>query len=312
MIESIIINGAILGGIYALLALGFTLIYGVSGVINLAHGAFFMLGAFVFSVFGAFMLSVLGPFGVPTLIPLVCALVLAAIFVGAISSIVHRLTIHPILGDDIAIMVVTVGLALIFQQLMLIVFGTSSAPVPSLVSGFVDLWGVRVVYIKLLSFALSLGLFFGLWIFITKSKIGKAMMAVSQDREVAMLMGINTERLYMLTMAISAAFATLAGIFIASALLGGQASAYMWLHPLFISFAIVVLGGLGSVKGTLIGGFIIAYSEHIVANLPDILAKFVPDFPATGQIVTAVPIVIMVLIIVIRPKGLFGKRIEME
>ena len=301
MIESIIINGAILGGIYALLALGFTLIYGVSGMVNLAHGAFFMLGAFIFSAFGSFLFSALEPLNViPTLI-LILALILVALFVGVIGSIVYRLTIHPILGDDVAIMVVTVSLALIFQQLMLLTFGFS-VPIAPLVTGFITIWGVTVTYMKLLAFALSIGLFFSLWIFVTKSKIGKAMRALSQDREVAMLMGINTESLYMLTMAISTAFATLAGIFIASALLGGQASAFMWLHPLFTSFAIVVLGGLGSIKGTLIGSFIIAYAEHSVANLA----------PQGGQIVTAVPVVIMVLIILIRPKGLFGKRIEME
>jgi len=287
MIESIIINGAILSGIYALLALGFTLIYGVSGVVNLAHGAFFMLGAFMFSAFG--------PLGA---IP---ALILAAIFVGVVGIFAYRLTIHPILGDDIAIMVVTVSLALIFQQLILITFGYS-AHVASLVGGFIVIWGETVTCMSILAFAFSLGLFFSLWVFITKSKIGKAMRAVSQDREVAMLMGVNTERLYMLTMAISAAFATLAGIFIVAALYGGQASAFDWLHPLFASFAIVILGGLGSIKGTLIGSFIIAYAEHSVANLA----------PQGGQIVTAVPIVIMVLIILVRPKGLFGKRIEME
>jgi len=287
LIESIIINGAILGGIYALLSLGFTLIYGVSGVINLAHGAFFMLGAFMFSAFG--------PLGV---IP---ALILAVIFVGFSGSIVYRLTIHPLLGDDVAIMVVTVSLALVLQQLILLAFGFS-APVAPLVSGLTVVWGVPVIHMKLLAFALSLGLFFGLWIFIAESKVGAAMRAVSQDREVAMLMGINTERLYMLTMGISAGFATLAGVFIGSALLGGQASAFMWLQPLFISFAIVVLGGLGSIKGTLIGSFIIAYAEHCVVNLA----------PQGGQIVAAVPIIIMVLIILIRPKGLFGKRIEME
>ena len=128
------------------------------------------------------------------------------------------------------------------------------------------------------------------------------MRAVSQDREAAMLMGINTERLYMLTIAISAAFATVAAVFISGAILGGQASPHMWLSPLFTSFAIVVLGGLGSIKGTLLGGFIIAYAEVAVANL----------LPQGGQLVTTVPIVVMVIIILIRPKGLFGKQIEME
>jgi branched-chain amino acid transport system permease protein len=128
------------------------------------------------------------------------------------------------------------------------------------------------------------------------------MRAVSQDHEAAMLMGVNTETLYMLTMGISTVFATLAGVFFTSALYAGQANPHMWLHPLFTSFAIVVLGGLGNIKGTLIGGFIIAYVEHLVAE----------EAPQGGAIVTVLPIVTMVLILLVRPKGLFGKRIEME
>lgn len=301
LIESIIIGGAILGGLYALLALGFTLIYGVSGVVNLAHGAFFMIGAFIFSAFGPFLLSALRPLGVTSTLILLLALILAAIFVGAIGSVVYRLTVHPILGDEVAIMVVTISIAMVIQQLVLVVFG-HSAPVIPFVRGFIVILGAVVTYVKLLAFAVSLGLFISLWIFINKSKMGAAMRAVSQDHEAAMLMGINTEKLYMLTMAISAAFATLAGVFYTSALLGGQASPHMWLHPLFTSFAVVVLGGLGSVKGTLVGALIIAYVELLVANLA----------PQGGAIVTVLPIVAMVLILLIRPKGLFGKRIEME
>lgn len=302
LIENILINGAILGGLYALLAFGFTLIYGVSGVVNLAHGAFFMIGAFIFSALGPFLLSILGPLGVTsTVIPLL-ALILAAIFVGIAGSIVYRLTIHPILGDEVAIMVVTISVALIIQQLVLIGFGFS-APVTPFVSGSIKIIGVSVTYMKILAFVLSLGLFVGLWAFINYSKIGAAMRAVSQDHEVAMLMGVNTETLYMLTMAISTAFATLAGVFFTSALLAGQAVPHMWLEPLWASFAIVVLGGLGSIKGTLVGAFIIAYVEHLVA------AVFVSQ---GGVIVRAIPIATMVLILLVRPKGLFGKRIEME
>ncbi len=286
MIESIIINGAILGGIYALLALGFTLIYGVSGVINLAHGAFFMLGAFMFSAFAP-----LGP---------VQALILAAIFVAVIGSIVYRLLIHPVIGDEIAIMVATVCTALIFQQLMYIQFGFS-APIPHFIEGSVIIWGVTVPYSKLLTFAISVGLFASLGMFITKSKIGRAMRAVSQDREVAMLMGVNTERLYMLTTSISAAFAAVAGVSFCISF-GGWASPAMWLGPLFVSFGIVILGGLGSIKGSFIGGFIIAYASKIIEDI----------LPEGGQIVAAVPMVIIVLILLARPKGLFGKRIEME
>jgi branched-chain amino acid transport system permease protein len=291
LIEEIIIFSTISGGVYALLALGFTLIYGVSGVVNLAHGSFYMLGAYMFYVFGTFLLK----------LPPVLALILAVVFVGIVSSILYRVTIHPVLGDEVGVMVVTVCLALIFQQLMLLVFGPPNVPVASLVKGSVIILDVTVTYARILALAVSILLFVSLWVFISKSKVGKAMRAVSQDREVAMLMGINTERLYMLAMAVSSMLAAIAGIFIAGSTTG-VAGAWIWMHPLALSFSIVILGGLGSVKGSLIGGFIIGYAEQTVAIAA----------PEGGAIISVVPFTVMVLVLLLRPKGLFGKRIEME
>lgn len=300
LIEEIIIYGAISGGVYALLALGFTLIYGVSGVINLAHGSFYMLGAYMFYAFGTF-----GFFGSEPMLASILALILAVLSVGIVGGITYRLTIHPVIGDDVAVMVVTVSLALIFQQLMLLAFGASFPPVrwpqDSLLATSVPIWGVTVMYSRILALVVSLGLFFSLLVFITKTKIGKAMRAVSQDREVAMLMGINTRRLYMFTMVLSATLAALASIFITTSTTM-SASAWMWLHPLALSFSIVILGGLGSIKGSLLGGFIIGYAEQTVAI----------SVPEGGAIVGVVPLAIIVLVLLLRPKGLFGKRIEME
>lgn len=297
LIETILLYGAISGAIYALLALGFTLIYGICGVVNLSHGAFFMLGAYAFFSFSVVFFQ----------LPPIPALILAAIFVGIVSGITYRLTVHPVLEDEVAVLVVTVGLALIFQQLTLLYEdwlrkqGFISVTIPSFVQGTINILGVTERYSRLLAFAASLGLFISLWVFISITKIGKAMKAVSQDREAAMLMGINTERLYILTMALSASLAALAGVFIAASTTG-VATPYMWLSPLAMSFAIVILGGLGSIKGTFIGGFIIGYAENIVALL----------VPQGGVFVLAVPFMIMVLVLFLRPKGLFGKRVEME
>lgn len=292
MIEEIIVYGAIAGAIYALLALGFTLIYGVAGVTNLAHGALFMVGAYIFGAFG--------PLGVLQLDPSL-GLIIAFVFVAIIGAIMYRIVIHPIVESELAILVVTVSAAIIFQQLMLLIFGPSFLPLPNFATGSTSILGVLVTYSRLIAFVVSIALFVGLWIFISKTKIGSAMRAVSQDREVAMLMGVNTTRLYMLTMGISAMLAGAAGIFDASSSTG-VASAYMWLHPLALSFSIVILGGLGSIKGTIIGGFIIGYAETIVSV----------TLPEAGILVPTVPFVLMVLILVVRPKGLFGKRIELE
>lgn len=292
MIESIILHGAITGAVAALLALGFTLIYGVAGVTNLAHGAFFMLGAYIFSVFG--------PTGFLQLDP-IPALILASISVAIVGAIIYRLIIHPVVDDQVAVLVITVSVAIIFQQMILLVFGPEFFSVPTFAGGSVTIWGVTLTYSRIISCVASLVLFVSMWTFITKTKIGAAMRAVSQDREVAMLMGINTERLYMLTMGISAALAAIAGIFIASSTTQ-VATSFMWLSPLALSFAVVILGGLGSIKGTLIGGFIIGYAESIVAI----------SVPEGGAIVSVVPFAIMILVLLVRPKGLFGKRVEME
>lgn len=292
MIETIIIQGAITGAVYGLLALGFTLIYGVARVVNMAHGALFMLGAYVFFAFG--------PLGVFRL-ELTLALILAAISLGIVGVIIYRLTVHPVIGDVLAAIVVTLGVAMIVQQLVLIVFGSNYKPVPSFVEGAATWGSVTVTYSRLLAFAISLVLFAVVLIFIKITKIGSAMRAVAQDREVAMLMGVNTTRLYMLTMAISTSLAALAGILIVSSTTL-VAEPYMWTEPLVTSFAIVILGGLGSIKGSLVGAFIIGYAETGVASL----------IPQGGYLQGAVALGIMLVILLLRPKGLFGKRIELE
>ena len=298
MIENLIILGALSGAVYALLALGFTLIYGVADVVNMAHGAFYMLGAYAFSVF----LIHLGYDSItnPSSLLLVTALILAAILVGFVGIIIYRLLVHPLIEDTLSVMVVTIGITLILQQVILLAFGDVDMRVPRLLGGYGVLLGVKVARHELLSFVLSLVLIAILWIFIARSKIGGAMRAAAQDREVAKLMGINTERLYMLTMAISASLAAIAGIFLnppaASPLLRE------WTYPLVMSFAIVVLGGLGSIKGSLVGAFIIGYVEQSVRIF----------FPGMGFLKGAAALTVMVLVLVFRPKGLFGKRVEAE
>ena len=262
-------------------------------MVNLAHGALFMLGAYIFFDFG--------PYGRLQLLDPIPAVILATLLVGIVGIIMYRLAIHPILGDEVAMLVVTVGVALILQQIILLEYGSEFRPVPTLAEGSTTFLGVRVTYSRVIALFVSIILLLATWVFILKSKIGGALRAISQDREVAMLMGINTNALFMLTMFISASLAALAGIFV-SASTTGAASAFMWLHPLGLSFAIVILGGLGSIKGTVLGGFIIGYAENAVAII----------VPEGGAIVSVVPFTIMILVLLLRPKGIFGKRVEME
>lgn len=291
----------------ALLAIGFTLIYGVTGVINMAHGALFMVGAYIFWFLTAPNFP--GLRYEPIALDPGLAFILAVILTGIIGAVIYRLIIHSVIEDVAAVLVATVGLLIIIQELIItwpLEFGSYRWPVVPLMEGFATILGVKVTYSQLLAFAVSLLLFGGLWMFISKTKIGKAMRAVAQDREMAMLTGINTERLYMLTMGISSSFAAIAGILI-TASTTGFAYPHMWDRPLYLSFAIVILGGLGSIKGTLVGAFIIGFAENAFIFILVELGWGGVEF-----LRGVVALVAMVTVLLLRPKGLFGKRIEME
>lgn len=289
LIEDILIYGAITGAVYALLALGFTLIYGVAEILNMSHGVLYMLGAYMFVAFNAkfFQLGLLP------------SSILAVIFVGFVGIAIYAL-IHQVIEETLAVLVVTLGATLVVQQLIRMpwAFGGSHVAVPSLLEGHINFLGAAILYDQILAFVLALGLFVVVWTFITRSKIGGAMRAVAQDREAAMLMGINTERLYIITMFISATLAAIAGLLIARPVI----HPFTWQTPLVMSFAIVVLGGLGSIKGSFVGAFIVGYAEISVIYL----------VPSGEYLRGAVALAVMVVVLIFRPAGLFGKRMEIE
>jgi len=264
----------------------------VAGVINFAHGALIMVGAYTsFFLVDSFAFDPIR------------ALVVATIFVGLVGSIVYALAIHPVIGDPLAPLVTTIGVALVIQQVIIISFGPTPRPIyiPTFVRGSTTLMGTTVLHPQLLSFAASIILFTAVLTFVTKTKIGKAMRAVAQDREVAMLIGVNTPRLYILTIAISTALSVIAGILIAWSTTR-VADPFMWNYPLVLSFSVVIIGGLGSLKGSFIGGFIIGYIEIAIVYL----------IPGGSYLKGGAALAIMVAILLVRPKGLFGKRIELE
>jgi branched-chain amino acid transport system permease protein len=297
-VKQLVVFGSLSGSVFALLALGFTLIYGVADIVNMSHGAFYMLGAYAFSV----LVTSLGyhPLTNKSSFLLFAALILAAVLLGLVGIVVYRVLINPIIEDTLSVLVVTIGATLMLHQIMLFWFGDKNLPVRKLLDGTVSVFGVTLSNHELLSIALSLSLIAILWIFIAKSKIGGAMRAAAQDREVAKLMGINTVRLYMLTIAISASLAAIAGVLQSPPAVSPVLRD--WTYPLVMSFAIVIVGGLGSIKGSFVGAFIIGFAE-----------KSVPIFfPGGSFLKGAIALIVMVVVLVIKPKGLFGKRVEAE
>lgn len=303
MIESIIMTGVINGLTYALIALGFTLVYGVSRMVNLTHGAYFVIGAYLYGLILSNISNKI-PQNMFYLAPAL-AIIVSVLFTCLIGGIFYRITLHQILGDEVGILIASICGCLIFQQLIYAFLGTAQAtqpfPIVLPISGEVTILRMSISAGRMFAVTISITAFAILAIFIWKTRIGRAMKAISQDIEAAMLMGVSTEKLFILTTSISAGLAALASILYYGAIFI-NVFAYDWMYALAISFTLVVLGGLGSIKGSVIGGLIFGLAE----------SAFTKIVPAAGDLQRSFPFIVILIVLIIRPKGLFGKRIEME
>ncbi len=288
MLQDILVTGLVNGGVYALLAVGFSLIFGVARIVNIAHTAFYMLAAYWFY-------TLLVTFNLPVLL----AGVIAVAAVTALSVVCYKLVIEPVREHESAVLIATIALALVFQELMLVAFGGNFLGIPSAVEGVATLLGVNIPYQRLLILIVAAAMLIGTWLVLYRTRLGLAIRATANDLEAASLMGMNVGRVAMATVAISVALASIAGVVVAPVFV---VDPLMWLAPLVTMLAIVVLGGLGSLKGSLIGALIIGYVEAIT----------VFALPAGAFLKGAVALSIMVAVLLIRPDGLFGVVFEEE
>lgn len=288
MAESIILYGLVSSGVYALLAVGFSLIFGVARIVNLAHTAFYMLAAYlIFSLTSAAGLN------------LPVSIVIAIFAVTLVGIISYKLIIARVRQHEATTLIVTIALAVIIQEAILKGFGGDPRSIPSLISGSVDIFGVGVLNQQLLTLGVVILLLLATWAFLMKTRIGIAIRSTAQDREVANLMGINVTRIEMITMAISVGLAAIAGALVAPLLV---LTPGMWAQPLIMVLAVVVLGGLGSIQGSLIGALILGFAENLVGFLA----------PSGAFLKTSVALTIMLIVILIRPEGIFGVKFEEE
>jgi len=284
VVLEILIYGGVASAIYAMLAIGLTLIVGLARVFNMAHGAFYMLGAY-----GVFTVSV-------TLkLPLFVAFVLSLLVVALIALLIERVCLRPLKGSLEGTLFMTLILALLFEEIIQLTYGPTPRATPAFIGGRIVLAGVSVPAQRMLVVVVALITILGLWVFISKTKIGGAILSVSQDPEAASLVGVNSKIIIMFVNGLAASLAALAGILVAPVL---SSSPTMWLLPLIKAFTIVILGGLGSVGGSILAALIVGYSETIVA--------FVIS-PRVSELVT---LVILFLVIILRPSGLMGSKTE--
>jgi branched-chain amino acid transport system permease protein len=277
-----LIFGTIQGAIYGLLAMGFSLVYGVGGILNQSHGAFYVITTYIFYVFYR------EGFG---LIP---GIIIGLLVVTIIGGLVYFALIKPLKDSHVGVVIVTFAFAFFVEQFVSISVDSIYHDMPNLVPGSFEFFGVSISYHYIIVILSSLGLLALITIIINKFKIGKSIRAVAQDSEAAALMGINVDRVLAYTVMISAFLAGFAAILYVPV---DIVAPHIGWTILINSFSIVVLGGLGSLHGSVIGAFIISYANaftNFVLNLPELSALL--------------PIIVIVFMLVIRPRGLFGKK----
>ncbi|HUU81584.1 MAG TPA: branched-chain amino acid ABC transporter permease [Acidobacteriota bacterium] len=288
MVLDIIIGGLISGSVYALLAIGFSIIFGAARIVNLAHTAFYMVAAYC-------IYFATHKMGIHPIWGMVAAIVLVTLL-GVIS---YKLFINPIREHEGAVLIATIALAMAFQEIMTLIFTGTYLSVPSLIKGYLSILGVKVFYQQLLTFFAALLVMAVLWVLLMRTRLGLAIRSTAQDREVANLMGINESRVAMITMGISVGLAAFTGAIVVPLTV---LDPHMWMHPLIMMMAVVVLGGLGSLKGCFIGAYILGFAEALVVFL----------IPAGAFLKGSVALSIMILVLLIRPEGLFGVTFEEE
>ncbi len=278
--------GVAIGCVYILLATGLNIIFGVMKLVNFAHGQLLMLGAYLtWTISYAAGLNAYA------------AIVVSMLVVALIGVAVERLTFRRVLGGDkLNEIFVSLGLIYIFENAAMLIWGANSKQIVSPLSGLsLALPSISITYDRIVAVFVVIATLIAFGLLIQKTKIGLAMRATSQRNSTAMLMGINVETIYMLTFAIGAALAAVAGglygiIFSFDYQVGAL--------PTIIAFAIIILGGLGSIKGAIIGGLLYGIVEQLATLF------------FGGVWGSAVAFAMLIIVLIIRPNGIFGEKGE--
>jgi branched-chain amino acid transport system permease protein len=281
----VLILGAINSAIYAMLALGFTLIFGVGRVVNLAHGSFYAMGVYIAYT----LVVVLG-------LPLIIGTTAAVVAVAGIGLAMDRVLIRPLRHSVLAVLIITVVFALFAEQVIFAFYGYTSRNIPSFTTTTITLLGVTVAGQRAIAFVAGVIVLSLVWLLVYRTRFGSAILAVAQDREAATYLGIDVDHVSRTVMVLSAGLAAMAGVLVAPVLV---VSPQMWVLPLIKSFAVVILGGLGSIPGSLLASVLLGYSETAVS-------RFV-----SSTLTELVPLVLILVTLLVRPSGLLGRRIEL-
>lgn len=280
-----LINGISIGSVYALVALGYTMVYGIIKLINFAHGDIIMIGSYFILIFTKSM-------GMPFWLSIIASMLFCAIFGVLIEKVAYK----PLRkAPRISALITAIGVS-IFLQNVVILIKPNPIPFPNVLSGNVNILGINIGYVNIITILVSFGLMIILTLFVKYTKAGKAMRAVSEDEGASTLMGINVNNTIALTFAIGSALAAVGG--------GLYGASYKLIEPTIGSvfglkaFIAAVIGGIGTIPGAVIGGLIMGITEtftkaYISTNLTDVIV-----------------FTILIFILLIKPSGLLGKNIR--
>ncbi len=290
-----LVNGISLGAIYALIAIGYTMVYGIIGMINFAHGDIYMIGAFI-SLVGFLLLAAVGITFVPLAIALV--LVISVAFTALYGWTVERIAYRPLRGAPrLAPLISAIGVSIVLQNYVQLAQGARVNPLQPMISGSIPLssggnFHVTISILQILIITLTLVLMAAFTYFIRSTPFGRAQRATEQDRTMAALLGVDVGRVISTTFVIGAALAGVAGVMVT--LYYGVIDFYIGFVAGIKAFSAAVLGGIGSLPGAVLGGFMIGLLEAFWSGYFSIAYKDVAVFA------------ILVLVLIFRPSGLLG------
>jgi len=278
-----LMSGLSMGSIYALVALGFVLIYKATSILNLAQGEFLMVGAY-------FCLSLTLDFG----LGFVASFLLTMVFSVILGLAVERLVLRPLIGEPIiSVIMVTLGLTYIMRGLVIMIWGNDIRQFNIFPDQPIDFWGVKLTYLYLYSMGISFALLIFFAIFFKYARTGVFMRAVADHQTAAQSMGISVKRVFAMSWCIAAVVSSIGGILVGNIAGVGVDLSYIGLKVL----PAVILGGLDSILGAIIGGLIVGVLEFLSAGYLD------PYIPAINEVF---PFIVLVLVLMIKPYGLFG------
>ena len=282
-----IINGLSTGSMYALVAVGYTMVYGIAKMINFAHGEIIMVGAYITYA----SMSILG-------LPMFIAVGLSIIGCALLGIVTERVAYRPLRGaGSLTVLITAIGVSYLLQNVFLIIFGSASLTFPKIIpSGTINIGSISMSYVTIATLIITAISTTALLFFVNKTKLGKAMRAVSEDGKAAQLMGINVDTTIALTFAIGSALAAIAGVIYGTkfSLINPYIGAMLGIK----AFIAAVLGGIGSIQGAMVGGIVIGIAESFTITY---ISSAFSDAVVFG---------ILIFILLVKPAGLFGSNVR--